>query len=125
MYINFKQNIYCIFQRDQKKKKKKKIRPTYPHLQTLGRQLQTNNFLRMALQSTMFFDLENKKIAELIILKLKITRPFRCFKFYMSQINHVEITKKKHNFKFYFILYLFIFFKERFLKFGFNKYNFN
>ena len=46
MYI--KQNIYCIFPREQKKKKKKKKRPTYPHLQTPGRQLQANYFLRMA-----------------------------------------------------------------------------
>ena len=52
MYI--KQNVHCIFPHDKKIKKKKKktknkkMHSIYPQLQPLGRQLQTNNFLRMS-----------------------------------------------------------------------------
>ena len=77
----------------------------------------------MAYKACFLIELENrKKKSVLIILKFKIAIPFRCFTMHMSQIINVEISKKKHTFKFYFIFYLFVFFKVSFLKFDFNKY---
>ena len=52
---------------------------------------------------------KTKKKQVLEILKFKIVIPFRCFTMYMSQIIHVEISKKKLNFKFYYIFYLLLF----------------
>ena len=58
-------SIFVIMLRQ---KKKKKSLPTYPHVQTLGRQWQTNNFLSLAFKVTvhpsdwMFYYKTNKSI---------------------------------------------------------------